>query len=92
VGSSITERDPRDRFAQQRDLRPLPGMQRREMPGQRDRFQPAKKKAQVGKKQKQTQITTPAAHKRVIKMEETVAVADIAKQMGVKAPDVLKKL
>src|SRR5204863_9922940 len=72
----------------------LPG-QRREMPGQRDRFgrqQQGKKKAQVGKKQKQTQITTPAAHKRVIKMDETIAVGEIAKQMGVKAPDVLKKL
>jgi translation initiation factor IF-2 len=90
----ITERDPRDRFAQQRDTRApgsLPGMQRRE-PGGRDRFQVGKKKAQVGKKQKQTQITTPAAHKRVIKMDEMIAVGDIAKQMGVKAPDVLKKL
>jgi translation initiation factor IF-2 len=91
----ITERDPRDRFAQQRDMRApgsMPGMQRREKPGQRDRFQPGKKKAQVGKKQKQTQITTPAAHKRIIKMEETIAVSEIAKEMGVKAPDVLRKL
>jgi len=90
----ITERDPRDRFQQQRDTRmpgSMPGMQRRE-PGGRDRFQVGKKKAQVGKKQKQTQITTPAAHKRVIKMDEMIAVGDIAKQMGVKAPDVLKKL
>jgi translation initiation factor IF-2 len=90
----ITQRDPRDRFANQRDARSLPG-QRREAPGQRDRFgrqQQGKKKAQVGKKQKQTQITTPAAHKRVIKMDETIAVGEIAKQMGVKAPDVLKKL
>jgi translation initiation factor IF-2 len=89
----ITQRDPRDRFAQ-RDTRALPG-QRREMPGQRDRFgrqQQGKKKAQVGKKQKQTQITTPAAHKRVIKMDETIAVGEIAKQMGVKATDILKKL
>ncbi len=52
---------------------------------------PAKKRAPLGKS-KQTQITTPAAHKRVIKMEETVAVGEIAKQMGVKSTDVLKKL
>jgi translation initiation factor IF-2 len=46
----------------------------------------------AGKKQKSTQITTPAAHKRVIKMDETVAVGELAKQMGTKATDVLKKL
>jgi translation initiation factor IF-2 len=91
----IRQAQPTDRFA--RDTRSMPG-QRRDQPGGggRDRFgrnQPqGKKKPQVGKKQKQTQITTPAAHKRVIKMEETIAVGEIAKQMGVKAPDVLKKL
>jgi translation initiation factor IF-2 len=87
----IRQADPRDRF-QTRDARgQMPG-QRRDMPGQRDRFQPGKKKAQAGKKQKQTLITTPAAHKRVIKMEETVQVSELARQMGIKAPDVLKKL
>ena len=45
----------------------------------------ARRRPQLGKKQKQTQITTPAAHKRVIKMDETIAVGEIAKQMGVKA-------
>ncbi|HEY2745234.1 MAG TPA: translation initiation factor IF-2 [Polyangia bacterium] len=92
----IRQADPRDRFAQQRPGGGMPG-QRRDMPGggQRDRFgrqQQGKKKPQLGKKQKQTQITTPAAHKRVIKMDETIAVGEIAKGMGVKAPDVLKKL
>jgi translation initiation factor IF-2 len=89
----ITQADNRDRFAP-RDARG-PQTQRREAPGQRDRFgrpQQGKKRAQVGKKQQHTQITTPAAHKRVIKMEETIAVGEIAKQMGVKATDVLKKL
>jgi translation initiation factor IF-2 len=90
----IRQAQPSDRFA--RDTRPMPG-QRRDMPGggQRDRFgrqQQGKKKPQIGKKQKQTQITTPAAHKRIIKMDETIAVGEIAKQMGIKAPDVLKKL
>jgi translation initiation factor IF-2 len=92
----IRQAAPSDRFAQQRPGGGMPG-QRRDMPGggQRDRFgrqQQGKKKPQLGKKQKQTQITTPAAHKRVIKMDETIAVGEIAKGMGVKAPDVLKKL
>ncbi|MBK9032907.1 MAG: translation initiation factor IF-2 [Myxococcales bacterium] len=36
--------------------------------------------------------TTPADHKRVIRMEETIAIADLARGMGVKATEVLKKL
>jgi translation initiation factor IF-2 len=84
----VTERDPRA-ARQMRDL-----SQKRDLSG-RDRFgrqQQGKKKAVAGKKQKQTMITTPAAHKRVIKMEETISVAELAKQMSVKATDVLKKL
>jgi translation initiation factor IF-2 len=52
------------------------------------------KKAQLapGKKARTTQITTPAEHKRVIKMEENIAVSELAHQMGVKATEVLKKL
>ncbi len=41
---------------------------------------------------KQTQITTPAEHKRVIRMEETITVSDLARNMGVKANEVIKKL
>jgi translation initiation factor IF-2 len=36
--------------------------------------------------------TTPAEHKRVIRMEETIAISDLARGMGVKATEVLKKL
>ncbi len=43
-------------------------------------------------KGKSTQITEAAAHKRVIRMEETIAIADLARGMGVKATEVLKKL
>ncbi|MEO6952296.1 MAG: translation initiation factor IF-2 [Polyangia bacterium] len=72
-----------------------PGMRRDAGPagrfGRPSPSMPAKKRAPMGKS-KQTQITTPAAHKRILKMEETVAVGEIAKQMGVKATDVLKKL
>jgi translation initiation factor IF-2 len=41
---------------------------------------------------KQTLITTPAEHKRIIRIEDTVAVADMAKHMGIKAAELLKKL
>jgi translation initiation factor IF-2 len=65
----------------------------------RDRFKqqqrggmPQKRKMQAGKKAKQTQITTPAAHKRIVKMAEMIAVSDLAHEMGVKATEVLKKL
>jgi translation initiation factor IF-2 len=89
----IRQADPRDRFAQQRQQPGgLPGQRRDTRGGQHDRFAQQKKKAQPGKKQKSTQITTPAAHKRVVKMEETIQVSELARQMSVKAPDVLKKL
>ncbi len=39
-----------------------------------------------------TQITTPAQHKRVVKMDDNLSVIELAKQMGIKATDVLKKL
>ena len=44
-----------------------------------------KQKPLPGKKGKQTQITTAAEHKRVVKMDQTVVVAEFARQMGAKA-------
>ncbi|HJX66319.1 MAG TPA: translation initiation factor IF-2 [Polyangia bacterium] len=61
-------------------------------PGQRPGGPPRKKVAMAGKKLKQTLITTPAEHKRVIRMGETIAVADLAQKMGVKGNEVVKKL
>ncbi len=88
----IRQADPSSRFTQQRQHQ-VPGQRRDTRPGGGgDRWGNQKKKAQPGKKQKSTQITTPAQHKRVIKMEETVTVSELARQMGIKAPDVLKKL
>ncbi len=46
----------------------------------------------AGKKALKTSITTPADHKRVIKMEDSVSVSELAHGMGVKATEVLKKL
>jgi translation initiation factor IF-2 len=61
-------------------------------PGQRPGGPPRKRVAAAGKKTKQTQITTPAEHKRVIRMGETIAVSDLAQKMGVKGNEVIKKL
>ncbi|MBN2573948.1 MAG: translation initiation factor IF-2 N-terminal domain-containing protein, partial [Deltaproteobacteria bacterium] len=51
-------------------------------PGQRPGGPPRKKVATAGKKVKQTMITTPAEHKRVIRMGETIGVSDLAQKMG----------
>ena len=51
-----------------------------------------KKKAQPGKEQFQTEITIPKASKRVIRISEVITVGDLAKQLGVKAGEVIKKL
>jgi translation initiation factor IF-2 len=60
---------------------------------QRDRFRSkGKKKAVAGKKQKSTLVTMPAQHKRIIKVEEVIQVAELARQMSLKATEVLKKL
>ena len=55
-------------------------------------FQPKKKKSLVGRDAKKTQITTPAAHKRVVKVEGTITLQNLAAAIGVKAPVLLKKL
>lgn len=55
----------------------------------------SKKKKRVlmhSKEFKKTEITTPKAIKRVIRMEGAMTVADLSHRMGVKSGDVLKKL
>ena len=61
----------------------------REMRGARF---PKKRRALPGKEQKKTEITTPKASKRVVRIAEGVTVADLARNMGVKAAEVIKKL
>ena len=51
-----------------------------------------KKRALPGKEQKKTEITVPKASKRVVRVAEVVTVGDMAKAMGVKAGEVIKKL
>ena len=53
---------------------------------------PKKKRALPGKEQKKTEITVPKASKRIIKISEVITVGDLARDMGVKAGEVIKKL
>src|SRR5579883_1137890 len=61
----------------------------REMSGLRV---PKKKKALPGKELRKTEITTPKASKRVVRITEGVTVADLARNMGVKAAEIIKQL
>ena len=63
--------------------------------GDRDRRMsriPRKKRALPGKEQRKTEITQPKASKRVVRISEVISVGDLAKAMGVKAAEVVKKL
>ena len=51
-----------------------------------------RKKTLFGKEQRQTEITVPKASKRVVRISEVVTVGDLARNMGVKAGEVIKKL
>ncbi len=55
-------------------------------------FQPKKKKQNMGRDTKKTSITTPKAHKRIVKVYGSITVNDLAQQMGLKAPALIKKL
>lgn len=54
-------------------------------PGRKRRMAP-------GKKGKKTEITTPKASKRVIRIEEHITLQELAKRMGVKATELLTQL
>jgi translation initiation factor IF-2 len=65
-----------------------------ELPGRDFRYGklPRKKRALPGKEQKKTEITTPKASKRVVRISEIITVGELAKAMGIKAGEVIKKL
>ncbi|MBI4509142.1 MAG: translation initiation factor IF-2 [Deltaproteobacteria bacterium] len=98
----ITERGPGGRPLQPQGRIPVPGTPpattdrgkwaEQQRGGGRKQDLGAKKKLPPGKKARSTMITTPAEHKRVIKMDESVSVSELARQMGIKATEVLKKL
>ena len=45
-----------------------------------------------GRKGAKTIITTPAAHKRIVRVDETISVGELGKVMGVKSAELIKKL
>jgi len=51
-----------------------------------------KKRAMPGKEQHRTEITTPKASKRVVKISEAITVGDLGRAIGVKASEVIRKL
>ena len=71
-------RNPEQAEVQERELRSARGNK--------------KKRAVLGKEQRQTEITVPKASKRVVRISEVVTVGDLARNMGVKAGEVIKKL
>ncbi len=54
-------------------------------------FRPMKRKV-VMKPPKKTEVTVPKPIKRIIRIAEVIAVGDLAKRMGVKGGDLIKKL
>ncbi len=60
-------------------------------PGPRSKGKKGKyvEKVQIGKK---TEITTPKAIKRIIKISESITVGELAKRMGIKATDLIRAL
>lgn len=55
-------------------------------------FQPKKRKGVLERVAMKTQITTPSAHKRVVKVNKTMKVSDLAMEMGIKAPQLVRVL
>jgi translation initiation factor IF-2 len=53
---------------------------------------PRKKRVLPGKEIRKTEITVPRASKRVVRISEVITVADLSREMGVKAGEVIKKL
>jgi translation initiation factor IF-2 len=55
-------------------------------------FQPKKKKGILNRPSLQTQITTPKASKRIVKVNQTMKLGDLAMAMGIKATELIKTL
>ena len=55
-------------------------------------FLPKKKKIPIGKEIKKTQKTVSKAQKRIIEMQDSISVQDLANQLSLKAVDVIRKL
>ena len=65
---------------------------RRRIPGRGRGMKGRKLARAVAKDAKQTEITMPKAVKRRLKLDEAITVANLAKRMGVKGTEVIRKL
>jgi translation initiation factor IF-2 len=52
----------------------------------------ARKRKAPARKGGKTMVTTPAAHKRVVRMEGTISVGELGRELGVKANELIAKL
>ena len=57
-----------------------------------DRWSRSYRKKKPAKKGRKTELTTPKASKRIVKLAENVQVGELAKRLSVKAADLIKKL
>lgn len=55
-------------------------------------LRPMKKKVIITKVAKKTEVTVPKPIKRIIRIAEVITVGDLAKRMGVKGGEIIKKL
>lgn len=61
-------------------------------PGKTLRSQKNKGDSEYDKKSNQLELTRPKASKRIVRMDETITVGELAKQMSLKAGEVIAKL
>lgn len=55
-------------------------------------FQPKKKKGMLARESLRTQLTTPKASKRILKVNNSMKLGDVAESIGVKAAQLIKAL
>lgn len=57
-----------------------------------DPFHRSRKKGKEREEPGRTELTTPKAIKRIIKISETITIGELAKRMGIKATDLIKAM
>jgi len=57
-----------------------------------DPFHKSRKKGKEREEPGRTELTTPKAIKRIIKISETITIGELAKRMGIKATDLIKAM
>ncbi len=87
------EAAPKKRLRRKIAFKIQKGMEGMELADIEQMYMPSRKKVSGKKKAaRKTKITTPKAIKRIVKMEETITVAEFARQLGAKSRDIIKAL